>query len=109
MEYKTLNNGIKIQWIGIIIPIRKYVITAPDILKRSLPSAKLAIQPMIILRINAVTHTIAEFKVAIPSFPAVHAKIKFPSWISSGNANGLLKISVFVFSETKNIHTNGAK
>ena len=45
-------------------------------LKRSLPIANAAIEPISILKINVTAQTIKEFNVAIPSFPAVHANVK---------------------------------
>ena len=53
--------------------------------------------------------TINEFNVAMPSFPALHAKAKFSKVGALGRANGAVKISEFVLNETLNTHTSGAR
>ena len=70
-----VNSGIITQCTGIIMPSRKNVIQGFASLKRSLPMAKAAMEPISILKTSVTPHTINEFNVAIPSFPAVHAKV----------------------------------
>ena len=70
-----VNSGIITQCTGIIMPNRKNVIQGFASLKCSLLMAKAAIEPISILRINVIPHTIKELSVAAPSFPAVHAKL----------------------------------
>ena len=57
------------------MPVRKYVIIAPDSFHRILPMAKAAMEPTSRQSISVTPQTIAEFKVATPSLPAVHAKL----------------------------------
>ena len=73
---KLVKSGIMTQCTGIIMPIIKKVMHGHASLQRSLPIANAAMEPMSILRTNVTPHTIKELSVAIPSFPAVHAKIK---------------------------------
>ena len=72
---KVLNNGISTQCTGTIIPIIKYVIISFANFHRILAMAKAAIDPIIMLRIRVTTQTMAEFRVAFPKRPAVHAKV----------------------------------
>ena len=70
-----VNSGIITQCTGIIMPSRKNVIQGLASLNRSLPMANAAMEPISILSISVIPHTIKEFSVAIPSFPAVHENV----------------------------------
>ena len=104
-----VNKGIITQCTGIIIPIRKYVSAAPENFQRNLPIAKAAIEPIIRLRISVTVHTINELSVAVPSLPAVHAKVKFSRLKLSGIPKGFVKISLLVLNDTRNTQKSGAR
>jgi hypothetical protein len=78
---------------------------APFQRKRAMPNA--AIEPMIELSTRAATHTMNEFSVAMPSFPAVHANEKLSNDICSGSAKGEVNISLLVLNDTLNTHNRG--
>ena len=69
-----VNRGINTQCTGIIIPIMKYTITSPEIFHFILPMANETVEPRNMLSSRVMTHTKSEFTIAMPSFPAVHAK-----------------------------------
>ena len=97
------------QWMGIIIPIMKYVSISFEYFQRSFAIENAAIEPTISEMISVTVDTMNELSVALPRRPLVHAKMKLSAKDekSEGKAQGLLLKSALGFIADMIIHKSG--
>ncbi len=68
-----MNSGIRVEWIGIITPMRNRPITKPESFHLNLFSANAAIDATTMVTPTEVNDTITELKKLVPIFPDTHA------------------------------------